>query len=186
MEIQTSTVKRLKDNKLMKSLIFLFFLWFFNAGAETITLIDGSVIDGALIQVENENLRFSIKDGTLLIPKKQVESIIINKLLPDKLFSTPERVFYQWVKAARMGDVDAMSKCYVSYSQEAKRKEMASFSSKELEKMIKVATQTTFSVSSPLIIEDKATMKIERFFEGKNTTEFIEFQIEKSEWKILP
>jgi len=106
------------------------------------------------------------------------------------IFEDHKRGFYDldglWIDAARKLDSEGMLRCYVSDAQAQKRKEFQKFKTEELRRMQADAIKTRFHVAEPLIIGNRATVKVDREFGKASETEIFELVLERGEWRISP
>src|SRR3989339_1246041 len=160
-------------------------LWFLIAHlpgglrAETILTLDGTKVEGTVVEYTSTHVVVQRDGARITLPKAQIERIEVNAHRPDARLGTPEGTLNLWIDAARKLDSEGMLRCYVSDAQAQKRKEFQKFKTEELRRMQADAIKTRFHVAEPLIIGNRATVKVDREFGKASETEIFELVLER-------
>ena len=168
-----------------KALIIFVLLFAINASAESLFVDDTfTEIIGEIQGFKNGEFTIMTSGGEITLPKDKIHFIVLDSIRKGGLFSNPKKTFLRWVEAAKEGNIPKMAACYTKGLMFRKIRELSSTDSDKLKEMKKIIGKTKFEISDPLIIGNLATLRVERFYKKTKSESFLEFVIERGEWKI--
>lgn len=156
------------------------------SSAATAYLTDGTVLEGEIESVDSQRILVKTSGGTMSVTASSLEKIIFRNRVADDRLSSPQKTFQFWMHSAKNLDIEGMVRCYAAYSQVQKRNELLAIKADELASQKKAFERSTFSISEPLVLGNRATLKIERKIGETEQMEMFEFVLENGEWKIIP
>lgn len=156
------------------------------ASAETITLLDGTRMNGELLHAYKGELTIKTAQGELTLDRSKIRSIAFEAPVARALYGTPEKTLEAWRTATVNGDPQSMAEAYALVYQGTVAQEMEKMDFKAKSQMVVDVTGTTFVVKDRKLEKDKATLTVEQEKDGEKRSGEILFVLENGEWKMTP
>ena len=156
------------------------------ASAETITLVDGTKMNGEVIHTFRGEYTIKTPDGEIVLDKKKIKSITFEAPTAREIYNSPEKTLEAWRTATLTGDERGMLEAYALMYQGMVAQEMEGLDFKGKSQMIADVTKTKFTVKDKKIEKNKATLTVEQEKDGESRTGDIRFVLENGEWKMTP
>lgn len=175
--------------------------------AETLRLRDGRSVEGMIEHVYNGIYTVRTSEGPQTFGRHEIAGIDFPPDIPpapaqalpatpsetffstlkesDAPYGTPMNTFKTWRQAAIQGDLKEMVKCYASFQQRQKTKELKALSKDDWEKMRAATANTEFLPKAPLYQGDRAFMEVAWNLNLQGDTQTLKFILEKDQWKLL-
>lgn len=165
-------------------LLFLLFISVTILYADVVYLKDGKILSGSIINFNNDNFELLTEKDRIKLSKNEISIIVLESDKPSPNFSSPKKTFEFWKRSAIKRDLFGLSLCYEKAFRANKLKELQSFTETEIKDMSKKTKKSDFVIDPPVILGDRATMKVERIYKKKKMLEFVEFVLEDGEWRM--
>ena len=156
------------------------------ASAETITLLDGTKLNGEILHSFRGEYTIKTGDGEVVLDKRKIKSISFEAAPAREIYGSPEKTLDSWRTATATGDERAMLEAYALMYQGVVAQEMDGMDFKTKSQMIADVTKTKFTVKEKKIEKTKATLTVEQEKDGETRTGDIRFVLENGEWKMTP
>ena len=154
--------------------------------AATVYLTDGTMLEGNIESLDPQRVLITTTGGSISVAESSLEKIVYRNRAVDDRFSSPQKTFQFWIHSGKQLDVEGMVRCYAAYSQAQKRNELLAIKADELTQQKQALERSLFTVSEPLVLGNRATLKVERKIAETEQMEMFEFVLENGEWKIIP
>ena len=170
---------------MFKLVIFFWIIFSFNLlHADIVYFKSGKIVEGNIVNYKDDYFELLMEKERIKLIKKEIYMIVLESNKPSLNFISPQKTFEFWKKSAIKKDLFGLSLCYEKQIKADKLKEFQSFSPNEVKEMSKKTKKSDFSTFEPVIVGDRATMRVERMYKKEKSVEFMEFVIENGEWKI--
>ena len=156
------------------------------AFAETITLIDGTKMNGEIIHSFRGEYTIQSGGQEVVIPKAKIKSITFETPKARELYGSPEKTLDAWRNAAINGDERAMIEAYALVYQGVVAQEMETMGFADKSAMLADVSKTKFVVKDKKVEKSKATLTVEQEKDGETRSGDIRFVLENGEWKMTP
>jgi hypothetical protein len=162
-------------------------LWASGAHAETIELVDKTKLNARIIHFYDGVYTVETNGQTVKLPKEKIRLISFQPPPARAEFSTPEKTFERWRKAAEEGAAEKMIDCYALMYQGMLASQLGLGQAQEgLKQMQKEVAGTKYQIKESKLKGDTATLKVLRQKGDESDTGEIGFVRENGEWKMLP
>lgn len=175
------------------------------AGAETLFLASGEIVEGTLTAVADNVFSVSQPNGEARkIPRGEILRIEIQKppqetsptagipknflnalVKEPSKYGTPVQTFQAWRKAAMAGDIDGMVDCYTSFRKDEVRRELKKLPKDARDQMRKTTALTEFTPAEPLYQGDRAALEVTWRIGLQSDSQVLQFSLEKNDWKLI-
>lgn len=157
------------------------------AAAETITLVDGTKMNGEIVHSYRGEYTIKTADGNeVVLDEAKIKSISFEAPKAREIYGTPEKTLEAWRTATLSGDERGMLDAYALMYQGMVAAEMDAMDFKGKSQMIADVTSTKFTVKDKKVEKTKATLTVEQEKDGEKRTGDIRFVLENGEWKMTP
>ena len=156
------------------------------AAAETVTLVDGTKMNGEIVHSFRGEYTIKTADGEIVLDKKKIKSITFEAPVAREIYNSPEKTLEAWRTATLNGDERAMLDAYALMYQGMVAAEMEAMDFKGKSQMIADVSKTKFTVKDKKVEKSKATLTVEQEKDGETRTGDIRFVLENGEWKMTP
>ena len=161
------------------------------AHAETVTLADGTQVNGDLVRADAKGVDLKTADGKKLhLDKAKVRAIRfgdgVAAASPRAIYGTPEATIDTWRKAAIAADDAGMIEAYASPYQAEVKHELDAMNFVDREQLLADVGATSFDVKNVAMGKDEATVTVAQTKDGETRTGDLHLVLENGEWKMTP
>ena len=164
------------------------------AHAETITLADGTQVEGLVVRADAKSVDVKTNDGKKLhLDKGKIRAIAFDAATasataaaPRAIYATPTATLDTWRKAAIAADDAGMIEAYATPYQAEAKHELDTMGFVDREHMLADVAATTFDVKNVAMDAREATVTVAQTKDGETRTGDIHLVLENGEWKMTP
>lgn len=163
------------------------------AHAETITLSDGTQVEGQIVHADAKGVDVKTDAGKKLhLEKAKIRTIAFAApsatvaAAPRAIYATPQVTLESWRAAALAADDAGMIDAYARPYQSEIRHQLDSMSFTDREQLLADVGATAFKFEAVKLGADDATLTVAQTKDGDTRTGDIHFVLENGEWKMTP